>query len=65
MKKYITGAVALAFLSMSGLVSAQGTTDTATTPSAETAKSTTLKAKHHHKHAHKASKQTKSETPKQ
>ncbi|HZP13846.1 MAG TPA: hypothetical protein VFB36_15625 [Nevskiaceae bacterium] len=66
MKKYLTGAIALALLSMSGLVSAQGTTDPTTTPSttAEASKSTTQKAKHHHKHAHKATK-AKSETPKQ
>ncbi len=64
MKKYLTGAIALAFLSMSGLVSAQGTT-TSTTPSttAETTKPMTQKAKHH-KHSHKATK-AKAETPKQ
>ncbi len=66
MKKYLTGAIALAFLSMSGLVSAQGTTDTATTPSTtQTEKSTTQKAKHHHKHAHKATKAKSDATPKQ
>jgi hypothetical protein len=67
MKKYLTGAIALAFLSMSGLVSAQGTTSTtpATTPAATT-KSTTTKVKHH-KHSHKSTKsaQVKTETPKQ
>jgi hypothetical protein len=66
MKKYLTGAIALAFLSMSGFVSAQGTTDPTAAPAAETAKSTTQKAKHHHKHAHKAkAAQAKTEMPKQ
>lgn len=70
MNKYLTSAIAVAFLSMSGLVSAQGTTSSTTTTSttpAATTKSTTTKVKHHHKRSHKSTKaeQTKIETPKQ